>query len=89
MVPVAALASGKPVIAYARGGVLETVVDGKTGLLFSDQSVEGLATAVERFKSTEAQFDPAEIHAHARQFSPAHFAGLFRDFVDESLADRA
>jgi len=36
------MASGRPVIAYARGGVLDTVVDGRTGVLFEENSVEGL-----------------------------------------------
>ena len=78
IVPVEAMASGRPVIAYGRGGVRDTVIDGETGLLFDDQSAEGLASAVERFEAERLdRADPAALAAHARRFSPQAFrAGL-------------
>jgi glycosyltransferase involved in cell wall biosynthesis len=57
IVPVEAMACGRPVIAYGRGGALETVVDGETGLFFDEQTPDGLADAVER--SSKMAFDPA------------------------------
>ena len=50
IVPVEVMASGRPVIAYGRGGALDTIVDGETGVFFQEQSVEGLIDAVERFQ---------------------------------------
>jgi glycosyltransferase involved in cell wall biosynthesis len=71
IVPVEAMACGKPVIAYGRGGATETVVDGATGLLFAEQSVDALAGAIERFRGMA--FDAAGIRAHAERFDGAVF----------------
>jgi glycosyltransferase involved in cell wall biosynthesis len=74
MVPVEVMASGRPVIAYGRGGALDTVIDGETGLLFRDQTVEGLVTAVQKFESSLVRgFDPLALVAHARRFDEAAF----------------
>lgn len=81
IVPLEAMASGRPVLAYGRGGATETVVPGVTGLLFEEQTVEGLIGAVERFEATSARFDPATIRAHAERFSPQRFAAALRDFI--------
>ena len=56
------MASGKPVIAYAKGGALETVIDGKTGVLFSSQTEKDLNEAVEISERTD--WDPAAIRKH-------------------------
>jgi len=79
IVPVECMASGRPVIAYGRGGATETVVDGVTGLFFEEQSTEAIAAAPERFEA--AQFDPAVIAAHARRFSSDVFDRRFRAHV--------
>lgn len=68
IVPVEAMAAGAPVIALARGGALETVVDGVTGLHFSEMTVESLQDAVRRFEERESSFDPAACRAQARRF---------------------
>jgi len=74
MVPVEVMASGRPVIAYGRGGALDTVIDGKTGLLFRDQSVDGLIAAVERFEQLGLNdLDPAALVNHAKRFDEAAF----------------
>lgn len=74
MVPVEAMASGRPVIAYGRGGALETVVDGVTGLHFRDQSVEGLVAAVQRFEADRLEtLDPLALVRHASLFNEAAF----------------
>ncbi|WP_425033604.1 glycosyltransferase [Pelagibacterium sp.] len=83
IVPVEVMASGRPVIAYGRGGATETVHDGETGLLFEDQSVEGLLDAVERFeRSGLADADPYAIAAHTDRFSEQNFlAGMTEVFT--------
>ncbi|MEM9785160.1 MAG: glycosyltransferase [Pseudomonadota bacterium] len=78
MVPVEALASGRPVIGYGRGGLLDTVTDGETGILFRDQSVTGLMEAVERFEASGlANTDANHFRAAAEGFSETQFrAGI-------------
>ncbi|MGI8913649.1 MAG: glycosyltransferase [Chloroflexota bacterium] len=69
--PVEAQAAGRPVIALGRGGVLETVQDGITGVFFRDQTVEAVTAAIRR--ADETVFDAAAIRAHALQFDTAAF----------------
>lgn len=81
IVPVEAQACGTPVIAYGRGGVLETVVDGETGLFFPEQTAESLCEAVARLEDGEICFDPRRIRRHAEQFSAARFRVEFSEMV--------
>ncbi len=77
IVPVEANASGRPVIAFGQGGVTDSIVDGKTGLFFPEQSVESLCDAISRFERWEAEFDPAAAVANAQRFAPEVFdAGI-------------
>lgn len=78
IVPVEAQACGKPVIAYAKGGVLETVTRG-TGVFFSEQTVESLMEAVRRFGSRS--LSPELIKEHARNFDRSVFQDRVRSFV--------
>ncbi len=79
MVPVEAMASGRPVIALGRGGALETVVEGETGLFFHDQSVEALVDAVERFEASGLGRDcTAACVARAADFSEERFVAGIR-----------
>lgn len=80
---VEAMAAGRPVIAYGRGGGAETVVAGETGVLVEDQTWEAFADAIIRFRS--ASFDPRRIRRHAEQYSSARFAERFRAFVQEHV----
>ena len=69
IVPVEAMATGKPVLAYARGGALETVFDRpalRTGVLFPEQTIGSLLAGLGILK--DAEFDPARIRAHALTF---------------------
>lgn len=75
-----AMASGRPVIAYAKGGALETVVDGETGLFFTDQNWAALAHAVLRFQGLK--FDPQVIRAHAQKFDKKYFLENIQNFVE-------
>ncbi len=77
IVPVEANASGRPVIAYGRGGVTDSIVPGTTGLFFADQSAESLIDAVQAFEARRGDFDPAVAVANAARFSPARFDAGF------------
>lgn len=85
--PVEAQACGTPVIAFGKGGVLETVrgldvVDYEpTGVFFDEQSVASIVKAVQCFESNQAQFIPATIRQHAEQFSVPHFRERYTRFV--------
>lgn len=81
IVPVEAMARGTPVIAHASGGPLETVIEGKTGLLFKELSESGLKKAIERFESVK--FDPKTICQHAYKFSSVQFQKNIMAFVEE------
>jgi glycosyltransferase involved in cell wall biosynthesis len=87
IVPVEAMACGKPVIAFGYGGALETVIDGVSGVLFSESSAAGLNQAIGKFESAYDRFDAAAIRRHSEQFSTASFKNQFRAHVDSVIAD--
>ena len=78
---VEAQAAGCPVIAYRGGGALETVVEGRTGLFFNEQSAGSLIEAVDRFQDLYHCFHTAGMVSNARKFSKARFQNAFREFV--------
>lgn len=80
-----AMASGRPVIAYAKGGALETVIPGVTGKFIQEQSWEELADTVIRFKPET--FDPLRIRTHALQFDIPHFKERFKRYVDDACRE--
>jgi glycosyltransferase involved in cell wall biosynthesis len=82
--PVEAQAAGRPVIAFAKGGALDTVVEGETGLFFHEQSVEALMAAVEQFETMT--FDPVAIRANAERFGTTRFHQELGAFVREKWA---
>jgi glycosyltransferase involved in cell wall biosynthesis len=82
--PVEAQSAGRPVIAFARGGALDTVIEGETGLFFREQSVEALIAAVEAFE--RQSFDPAAARANAELFSTARFRREMGEFVAQKWA---
>lgn len=86
MLPVEAQACGTPVIALGKGGSLETVKHGVTGILYPEQSVESLIAGVEEFEKN--QFDPNVIRAHAETFGINEFKRKFSSFVNEKLEER-
>jgi glycosyltransferase involved in cell wall biosynthesis len=83
--PVEAQACGTPVIAFGRGGALESVrgLDHPrpTGLFFAEQSAAGVAAAVHEFEANEARFDPRNCRENARRFSPEVFRETYSRFV--------
>ena len=80
--PVEAQASGRPVIAYGKGGALETVVEGKTGLFFNEQTVESLKDAIIKFQTMK--FNKSEIREHAVQFDEEKFKEKIDSFIINS-----
>ena len=83
IVPVEAQACGRPVVALGRGGALDTVIDGETGVLFADTTVESLAAGLKR--AAAAEWDAARIRRHAEQFSRARFVHDIERVVDDTL----
>jgi len=82
LVPLEAQASGTPVIAYSRGGALETVVDGKTGLFFSQQTPGSLLKVVQQFDSGQHHIKADLCRQQAAKFSQTRFKRQFSDKVD-------
>lgn len=83
IVPVEAMASGRPVLAFNRGGATETVVDGVTGLFFEEQSVEAIIKGVERMQNFSV--NPQAIRSHAERFATAVFEQRMRSFIDSAI----
>ncbi len=88
MVPVEAMAAGKPVLAYAAGGVLDTVIDGVTGMFFFEQTSEAIDDVVNRFEDAIDQFDPRAISNHAQTFSESRFLKDFLRLLTQKLNSR-
>ena len=82
--PVEAQAAGVPVIAYAKGGQAETVLEGKTGFLFSEQTVESLVHSVKRLQASVDQFEAGRLRQNAERFSLERFQTQFGEFVDNA-----
>jgi glycosyltransferase involved in cell wall biosynthesis len=80
IVPVEAQAAGVPVIAHGVGGVRDSVIDGKTGVLYDRGAIDGLCDAIERFEQLE--LDEREIRANSRRFAPARFTQAFADLLE-------
>lgn len=81
--PLEAMASGRPVIAFARGGATETIIDGKTGILFAEQTAESLIEAVKRFEISGVSYKTRSLREHVEQYSPDIFRGRIRDFIEK------
>lgn len=79
--PVEVQATGRPIVAYGAGGVLETVVDGVTGVFFSEQAPGAICEAVSRLSALD--LDPAVIREHALQFDQKVFRQKMMAFILE------
>jgi len=84
IVPVEAQACGTPVIAYGKGGALETVTEGETGLFFDAQTTSSIIEAIQRFEDMKDRFIPAKIREKSLRFSRDRFKREFISFVDEA-----
>jgi glycosyltransferase involved in cell wall biosynthesis len=91
MTPVEALASGKPVIALGRGGVLESVPlsDPVGGVFYDAPGEEQLAAAIEKFERMEADIAPRELQALTARFSEDRFARAMREIIEQVPADES
>jgi glycosyltransferase involved in cell wall biosynthesis len=96
IVPLEAQACGRPVIAYEKGGVLETVIPAKatienaeapTGIFFSEQTPAALIRAVELYQRMEGRFNPEKIRDHAAQFSAQRFRKQIHEYIQARLGE--
>lgn len=85
--PLEAQASGRPVIAYAKGGSLETIIDGKTGILFKDNNPRSLLKAIEKFIEVEDSFNKKTIRENALKFSSEIFKKKIKTFIDKKYSE--
>jgi glycosyltransferase involved in cell wall biosynthesis len=81
--PLEAQASGRPVIAYGRGGALETVIDNVTGVFFHKSSPEAVIEAVRKFDSIP--FDSLAIREHAHRFNEIRFKQEILEFINTAI----
>lgn len=86
IVPVEAMASGRPVIGYDRGGIRDSVRDGISGILFPDSSVDGLIAGIARFEAIEHAFSPTDIAQQTARFSASRFRAEMTALVDAKFA---
>lgn len=84
--PIEAMACGAPVIALARGGARDTVVEGQSGILFSEATVEGLMEGIIKFEACRGGFDLGKLTAHAARFGSEEFVRHFTDFIRRACA---
>jgi glycosyltransferase involved in cell wall biosynthesis len=80
--PLEAMAAGRPVIAYAYGGALDTVIEGVSGVLFPEQTLASLTQALQRFRAKA--YDPALVRKHAEQFDATVFQRRMTAFVTKA-----
>jgi glycosyltransferase involved in cell wall biosynthesis len=87
--PLEAQASGTPVIAYGKGGALETIIgfngeniDKATGIFFEDQTVDSIINAIDRFESLAEEISPHRCRENVIRFSPQNFRNEFKRYVD-------
>lgn len=89
IVPLEAQACGTPVIAFGKGGSLDTVIDKKTGIYFYQQTTDSIIEAVSEFeKNRDLLLDASGIRAHAMNFSTAVFKVNFKRFVYEKCEEK-
>lgn len=78
--PIEAMASGRPVIAYGRGGVLETIIAGETGEFFYKQTAEALVEIISKFNIEK--YDPEKIKKYTEKYSPERFKKEIKEFIE-------
>ncbi len=87
IVPVEAQACGCPVVAYGKGGALETVIDGKTGVFFAEPSSASLRDAVARFEGLA--LDPEDARRNALLFARENFKEQMKKMIERQYAEKA
>jgi len=82
IVPLESMASGTPVIAYKKGGVLDYLEDGFNGIFFDEQSSKSLINSIERFEKDKSLFDPNEIRKSVSNFTYDNFSLNFNKAIN-------
>ena len=82
-----AQSAGTPVLAFGRGGACETVLPGKTGYWFDEQTVDSLADCIRRFERDGVAYTKEQIRAHSRRFSEERFEQELRDYCARRMKD--
>ena len=85
--PVEAQACGTPVICFGRGGTLETVREGISGLYFMEQNIRELLAAVDRFEQSYDKFDPIKIRENSLKFSRTRFEYEIKSYVEKKYEE--
>ncbi len=85
LVPLEAAAAGRPTVAFAAGGALETVVEGETGLFFREPDARSLAQALQAL--SQEHFDSERMRAHARAYAPDVFRNRFAALIERYLLE--
>ncbi len=89
IVPVEAQACGTPVIAYGKGGALETVInydkENPTGIFFKEQTADSIVNAVKIFEKNITLFKPENCRKNAERFSEARFRNEFKQFMENKI----
>ncbi|MGG6292913.1 glycosyltransferase family 4 protein [Leptolyngbya sp. AN02str] len=83
---VEAQAAGAPVIAYGKGGAAETVISGKTGILFNEQTVDSMVSAIQQFEDGQFTFQLEDLRQQAERFSPDRFRQELSQLIDQKFA---
>ena len=83
--PIEAMACGKPVLAYRKGGLLETVKEGETGEFFNEHTVESMEDALGRLLLNYKFYKPTEIRKHAEKFSEKKFKDHMEKVIKEVM----
>lgn len=89
IVPVEAMASGRPVLAYAAGGALDSIKAGESGLFFQQATADALCALVEEFEASEPQFIAKNIRNWAEQFSEDRFKARFLEHLQSWMYNNA
>jgi glycosyltransferase involved in cell wall biosynthesis len=87
LAPVEAQACGRPVIAFGAGGALDTVIDGQTGVLFTEQTIDDMIAAIKRLSAIK--FDPQVARSNAERFSDTAFKEKLGKFVVEKYIEHS
>jgi glycosyltransferase involved in cell wall biosynthesis len=82
---VEAQSCGTPIIGYRKGGLLETVIENKTGVFFDNQTTDDIIKAVELFETKK--FNPEEIRKNAERYSKERFEKEFKEFVEKKIKE--
>jgi len=85
LVPIEAAASGTPTIAYKKGGALETIIDGETGLFFKRQDEKSLKYAIENFIEIKDRFKPSVLRKHSKNFDIEKFKEKLVKIIEDSI----